>query len=204
MPRRLLFIVSALAILSPAVCAAAPRASASQLTYSLRATAGIGVGEPGFGYRLGVAGEYWLSSVIGVGAQGGLARQAAILGDESAYEIAELTVGLRSSPGPTPVIASFGAGYAHVVHTQDRLCLDLNGNGCPPGAVTRFGRVAISGMLAWLAHPGATGFSIGPSLRFDIVFDAAGHTDGLVTFNIELGFSQLSRAPRSSSEVMSP
>jgi hypothetical protein len=174
---------------------AAPQPSERQQElFSLRVTGGIGVGHPLFGYRLGLAGEYWLSRIFGLGVQGSFVRQTLVLGEESAHEAAVVVAALRSALGDSHVVTAVGAGYAHVVHTHGSgLCLDLNGNGCSPRPVSRYGGVALAGAIVVLAHVGGSGFSIGPSLRLDVVFDPAGRTkpDGLATIGVELGYSAL-------------
>ena len=174
-----------------------PAKRESQRTYQLtiRSSPGLGGGSTGFGGRLGVGGEYWLSELAGVGLEGSVLGQGVLFGDSSSATTVALAGALRSAPRGNYFLFALGVGYALVGHRDDRdgLCLDWWGDGCPEPTVYHYGGYTISGALGWLAHPGASWFEIGPLMRLDLVADPRGEApvDYLFTFNLALGYGLL-------------
>ncbi len=197
------YLVVAAVVFSPVLFASSSTAEMSEApekpvyAWSLRASLGAGGGSLGIGGRAGVASEYWLTDVFSVGGTlTGLGQTSAwILGggtDSSAWVIAPV-IGLRSDSMQEYFFGTLGAGYARVTRTELRgFCLDFGG-GCPPNQSTGYNGYGISAAFGWLAHPGSSGFEIGPVLRFEAVRDFRHEqpVDSLVTLNIELGLAFL-------------
>jgi hypothetical protein len=169
------------------------RAAPPSYQLSIDPSLGVGGGSPGFGGRLGVSGEYWLSSIAGIGLESALFGQAAIFGDESSAGTIALVGALRTAPRHGYGIFTVGAGYARAKHIdKGGLCIDLFGN-CPKPRTRSYDGYTIGIALGWLAHPGDSWFEIGPVGRVDIVVDPHGRSpaDYLITLNLALGYALL-------------
>jgi len=135
-----------------------------RISTSLRADAGIGI----FAYHVGADGEYWFADWAGAGLQGG-AFGAGLLHTTRDYG-AGLHLALRGPPTGRGGFLTMGGGLAHIRETEGTLCLNWNGDGCPPDKTHSSVGPYFDVGLGWLFHPSYpnSGIELGPLLRLNV------------------------------------
>jgi hypothetical protein len=154
-----------------------------RISTSLRADGGLGL----FAYRAGAEGEYWFADWAGAGLQGG-AFGSGFLDKTQAYG-GGLHLALHTSPTSSrPFFLTVGGGIAHVRETEGKLCLDFDGDGCPPDETHSSVGPYFGAGLGWLFHPSYpnSGIELGPLLRLDV----AGRVPAL-TLNFAIGYASV-------------
>lgn len=164
--------------------------------FSLRPTIGLGLGSVGAGARVGFGGEYWLSKLAGIGLEASLLGQAAVglRGENSSATTVALVAAVRDAPRGGHGIFTGALGYARVEHTHGGgFCGNFGGGSCPEATTHRYDGFTIGAAVGWLAHPGDSGFEIGPIFRVDVLLDPSRRSPGpfLLTANLALGYALL-------------
>ncbi|MBN1607137.1 MAG: hypothetical protein JW940_10930 [Polyangiaceae bacterium] len=161
---------------------ARPTPAPHRVSTSLRANGGIGV----LAYQAGAEGEYWFAGWAGAGLQGG-AFGAGLFDKTQAYG-GGLHLALRTSPTGSSPLLTVGGGIAQVRETMGKLCLDWNGDGCPPDETHSSVGPYLDAGLGWLFHPSwpNSGIELGPILRLDV----AGRIPA-VTLNFAIGYASV-------------
>jgi hypothetical protein len=167
---------------------------ATTYIFSVRPSAGFGVGNVGVAERAGVAAEYWISDHVGLGLAGTFISQDTILdkGPSASSRAIGPVIAYRGAPRFGYFIATMGAGYANVrrFETDGLFCIVR----CSPDVLTYQSGFTANTSVGWLFHPWASQFEIGPVARLDALQTLAGspRTDYVFTVNLELGFALLS------------
>lgn len=166
------------------------RADETPVAASVRASVGVGGGDLGFGGRVALGFEYWLTDAFAAGLVAISAKQTSQsltgLGDHtngSSFILAPV-VGVRSSSSGGHFFGTLGIGYATVTRTAVRTYFgsgDLR-------QTEDYAGYGFTSALGWL-HVTAGGFEIGPVARFEAMdgFHANELGAYLVTLNLEIG-----------------
>jgi hypothetical protein len=166
----------------------APPVAPAAYSFSMRALGGPGGGGHGWGGRLGLSGEWWLSDIVGVGAFGAVSSQMwgdGWLGPSNTETMlsAGPAISVRSGGSGSYGLLNFGLGYAAGERTHHPGFQFPLWSTPTPSTVTHSRGIAAALLVGWMFHPG--GVEIGPALDLDM----ASQGEAFLTLNFALGFA---------------